>query len=262
MPKLPTGSGVSRLRVATVGTGTCVPRLERGGPCVLIRTESAVAVVDLGLGALHGLLRVGIEHRDVDALFLTHFHPDHTAELPAFLFAANYDERPRERPLVVLGGAGVARFLEGLGNAYGRWLEPRGYSRRIRELSPGATVTVADLRCRVGAVRHTESSLAFRFEAGGRSVVVSGDTGPCGELSDLARGADLLLLEASLPEGARAEGHLTAGQAGAIGRAAGVGALVLYHLYPSAELADPRTAASATFGGSVEVARDGAWLEV
>lgn len=250
------------MRVATVGTGTCVPRLDRAGPCILVRTDATVAVVDLGLGALHGLLRLGVAHRGVDALFLTHLHPDHTAELAAFLFAANYDERPRERALSILGGTGLMAFMDGLGNTYGHWLDPRGYSRTVRELAPESDVHVMDLRVCAGSVAHTASSLAFRFEAGGRSAVVSGDTGPCEELVDLARGADLLVLEASLPEGGRVEGHMTAAQAGELGRTAGVGRLVLVHLYPSADGADPVGTASESFGGPVTVARDGMWFEV
>ncbi len=251
-----------RLQITVVGSGTCVPRLDRGGPCVLVRGGGAVAVVDLGLGSLHGLLRAGLSHREVDALFMTHLHPDHTAELASFFFAANYDEVPRTRPLILAGGAGLRAFLDGLGPLYGHWLDPQGYERTVREVAPAQELRVGGLRCGAGAVRHIPSSLAWRFEAGGKAAVITGDTGPCPELESFARGADLLIAEASLAPDGSAPLHLSAAQAGELARRAGVGRLLLTHLYPAADGADPAALASEAFGASAEVARDGLLVEL
>lgn len=245
------------LRVTTIGTGTCVPRLDRRGPCVLLQAGGTSVAVDLGLGALHGLLRAGLRHDAVDAVLLTHLHPDHTAEIVPFLFAANYDEVPRTRGLFLGGGAGLAPFLDGLRVSYGRWLEPRGYELLVRQLSAAEEFRIGPVRCRSGAVSHTESSLAYRFESEGRSVVVSGDTGPSPELERLAAGCDLLVLEASLAGEKSVPGHLTAAEAGELAGRAGVRRLVLTHLYPSADASAPGEEASRAFGGPVSVARDG-----
>jgi len=209
------------------------------------------------LGALHGLLRAGVRHDAVDALLLTHLHPDHTTEIVPFLFAANYDEVPRTRDLLLGGGAGLAPFLDGLRMSYGCWLEPRGYELSVRQLSASEQVRVGPLLCRSGGVRHTDSSLAYRFEREGRSVVVSGDTGPSADLELLAAGADLLVLEASLSGEKSVPGHLTAAEAGGLARRAGVRRLVLTHLYPSADASAPGEGASRAFGRPVSVARDG-----
>ncbi|MBI5444973.1 MAG: MBL fold metallo-hydrolase [Deltaproteobacteria bacterium] len=250
------------LTVTWIGTGTCVPRLDRRGPCTLVRGGGVAAAVDLGLGALHGLLGEGIRHADVDAVLLTHLHPDHVTELAPFLFAANYDEEPREKPLELVGGPGVAAFVAALAAAHGRWLEPKRYELRLHELRPGEELYLGELRCRTGAVRHIASSLAFRLELGGRSLVLSGDTGPSPELEEFARDADVLVLEASLPPAATMAEHLTARQAGELARAAGAGRLVLNHVYPSADRADAQRLAEAAFLASVWVARDGLRMEL
>ena len=246
-----------RARVVTVGTGTCVPRLDRRGPCTLVEAGGFRLVVDLGLGSLHGLLEAGVPHHRVDAVLLTHLHPDHTTELVPLLFAARYDERPRVRPLRLLGGAGLRDFLAGLARAYGGWLEPGGYRLEVRELAPGDRVALGPWEVRAAGAVHIPSSLAYRFEGAGLSMAVTGDTGPAPGLAVFARGARLLLAEASLPEGEGFDRHLTARQAGEMAREAGVGRLVLHHLYPSADRDDPGRRAREVFGGEVIVARDG-----
>ncbi len=242
----------------TVGTGTCVPRLRRGGPCVLLEAGGFRCVVDLGLGALHGLLRTGVAHGAVDALLLTHHHPDHLAELLPFLFAATYGQPPRHRPLQIAGSPGSLAAVERLAESQEGWLEARSYPRTTTPLRPGDELALGPLRVRAGAVSHIDSSLAYRVQTDSTSVVISGDTGPSASLEDLvARGADLLFLEASLAPGEEGDGHLTAAQAGALAHRAGAGHLVLVHLYPAADAADPGAAAAAAFGGPVTVAEDG-----
>jgi ribonuclease BN (tRNA processing enzyme) len=254
---------VALFEATFVGTGTGIPRLVRKGPCTLVRAGASLVAVDLGLGALHGLLALGVRHADVDALLLTHLHPDHVSEVAALLFASNYDEEPRAKPLALVGGAGLTGFLDALIAAHGKWLEPKGFAVSIHELPPGGELELAQgLRCRTGQVRHIASSVAFRLEFAGRALVLSGDTGPSVELEEFARGADVLVLEASLPPGEAMAEHLTARQAGELARAAGAGRLVLNHVYPSADRAKPREPAAAAFGGPVWLADDGLRMEV
>jgi ribonuclease BN (tRNA processing enzyme) len=96
--------------------------------------------------------------------------------------------------------------------------------------------------------------------------VFSADCGPNDELVEFARGADLLLIEATLmePEGDEDDppGHLTAADAGAIGRRAAVERLVLTHYSDELDPAVVRARAGAAFGGSVELASDGASYEI
>lgn len=243
--------------IVTIGTGVCIPRRERRGACALVRAGGLRLAVDLGPGALLGLLGEGVAHRDLDAVLLTHFHLDHVLELPMLFFAGNYDEEPRTRPLLLAGGEGLRRHLAGLREAHGRWIDPGGYPLEVRELQAGEEFPLGEAFIRTAGMAHRPESLAYRFEYGGRAAVVTGDTGPSPELSRFARNADLLVTEASLPDGVANEIHLSARQAGVLARAAGVRELALTHLYPAAELTDPLGAAREAFGGPVTVAADG-----
>ncbi len=80
---------------------------------------------------------------------------------------------------------------------------------------------------------HSKNSIGYRVEnRRGKSLVYAGDTGFCREIIDLAAGADLLILEASFPDGEEGEGHLTPSLAGRIAGLAKVKKLLLIHFYP------------------------------
>jgi len=130
-----------------------------------------------------------------------------------------------------------------------------------RFLDPGERVTVAGIEVEVRATDHPLPCLASAWSAGGRRLVYSGDTGPgaADALVELARGADLLLIEASLlaRRGDRAPGHLTARQAAQIAREAGVGRLLLTHLLPEYDPEEVLAEAREVFPGA-QLAEPGA----
>ena len=101
--------------------------------------------------------------------------------------------------------------------------------------------------------------------AEGRRLVYSADTGPGGDLAALAAGADLLLCEASLASGPGPQSwpyHLSAAEAGALAREAGVGRLLLTHLAPMLDPARSVAEAAEAFGGPVEWAAPGMEVQV
>ncbi|WP_169797091.1 MBL fold metallo-hydrolase, partial [Streptacidiphilus griseoplanus] len=94
----------------------------------------------------------------------------------------------------------------------------------------------------------------------GRALAYSGDTGPCAELTELARGADLFLCEASFTDGKEdiPDLHLNGREAGRIAAEAGVGRLVLTHIPPWTDTERNVADARAEFDGPVDAARPGA----
>jgi ribonuclease BN (tRNA processing enzyme) len=107
-------------------------------------------------------------------------------------------------------------------------------------------------------------AVSVTSENGGGRFVFGSDSRPAQELVDFARGADLFLVEATLPRPERTgvRGHLTAEEAGQHGREAGVGKVVLTHISDELDQDQARQQAGSAFGGPVEVAREGAVYEI
>ena len=99
---------------------------------------------------------------------------------------------------------------------------------------------------------------------GSGRIVYGADSSPTEALEEFARDADLMLVEATLPRPERTgmRGHLTPGEAGGHARGAGAKRLLLVHISDELDWNWARDQAAEAFGGSVEVAREGAVYEV
>jgi len=237
-----------------------VPSLERSACSLLVLAAGQSLVLDIGPGTMRRLLEAGTTVFDIDAVFLSHFHPDHSGELVSFLFANKYPEATRRtKALTLAGGRGLSRFFDGLCRVYGKWIDLGPDLFHLVELAGDGAGEhrIGDARLQTAPVAHNPESVALRISGpAGRSVVYSGDTDVCDELVELARGADVLICESALPDDLKAKGHLTPSQAGAIAAAAGVGRLVLTHFYPPCDDVDVFAQCRRTWSGPLDLARD------
>ncbi len=247
-------------KVTILGSGTCIPRLDRSACAVLVETGRAKILLDLGPGTIRRLLEYGVTIFDLTHIFLSHFHPDHSAELVPLIFSTKYpDRRRRKKQLTIVGGDGLKRFYKALQTAYGEWIVMPVEQLAIQEMDtlPGESLTYDDFRVIARPTNHRPESLAYRVEGtDGVSVVYSGDTDECDSLADLAHCADLFICESALPDELKAPGHLTPSLAGQIAARAQVKRLVLTHLYPQCDNVDIVKQAGSKYKGPVVVAED------
>ena len=244
------------MELIILGSGTGVPSLRRGSPAALLKEANQSILLDSGSGTLVRMLRAGVTYKDVNAVLYTHIHPDHVADLVPLIFACKYHEDPREQDLLIIGGRGFRDYFEGLRWVHGSWMEPETFRIHIREVATDE-LTIGVLRITTLPLEHAPHSVGYRIAApGGQIVVYSGDTDYCPNIVELARGADLLLLECSFPEGQKVAGHLTPSLAGRIAQEAGCRSLVLTHLYPSCDQSDITRDCRKVFEGEVILAED------
>jgi len=252
------------MRLVTVGTGTVVPDPDRASACHWIEHEGTTLLVDCGAGALQGLARAALPWGEVDHLLISHFHTDHIGEIPSLIFALRHGlTAPRRATLRIWGPAGTERLFAAWAAALGPWLVDPGFQLAFHELRPGAAAEMNGLRVTAAKTPHTEESVALRLEGGGSSIGYTGDTGPQPELAEFFKGVDLLLAECSLPDDLVEGNHLSPTQLAQLASQAGVGRLVVTHVYPQLQRFDvPALIRAAGYAGDTVMAYDGCELGV
>lgn len=251
--------------MTVVGSGTLVPDAERVCACYFIAAGNQRILLDCGPGAVHHLARFALPWSAVSHVLLSHFHTDHSGDLPMLLFALKHGlAGPRTAPLAVLGPLGTAALFRKLADAFGSYMLDPGFPLTIRELAGGQTVELGDgVSLSAQATPHTATSLAFRIDAGDGSLGYTGDTGFDERLGRFLARVDLLLTECSLPDELAVETHLTPSRVAQLARLAAPRQLVLSHVYPQLDRGTlPARVAAAGWEGPVRVAEDGMRLRV
>jgi len=203
--------GASGLALQVLGSGGGFASTGRASPSYLVWKDGRAALlVDAGGGASLRFAESKAKLSDLHAILLTHFHPDHTSELPALLW---HSERARLNPLPVLGPAGNDAFpglrafaarlfgTEGAFPVMGEALGGSGGSVRLQltEIDPAvghAAPFGSEIEILAQGVHHANvPALAYRVEVDGRSIVFGGDqSGTDGSFVKFAREADLLVM--------------------------------------------------------------------
>jgi ribonuclease BN (tRNA processing enzyme) len=251
-----------------IGTSAAMPSRARSHVSFVLWPGESI-LVECGPTVPWQLQRLGVDHRLINDLFISHLHGDHSIGLAPFLTLAELDGRPwplrvycptSAIPTLKLicshASPSLARIVEekvewiGLDDAGGDGLTLAGGARV--SWAPGI---------------HKVADLAYRFDYGGRSIVYSGDTGPAEPIKNLAAGADLLLHEATWSEtidGRTSPDHSSARQAGRLAAEAGARQLALVHLHKDYLGLEDQLAAEAGAGyrGTLLIPNDGDLIEL
>jgi ribonuclease Z len=199
--KLSAGGGMS---VVLLGTGTPLPNRERACASTLVIAGDKSFLVDTGRGFINNFADTGL--KDVDAVFLTHFHSDHFGELAEFMVTRTIWGAGSAMP--VIGPSGAQQVVGSLLGAYDldnkyrkahhgdKWNES-GMKAEVRESQPGVAYEKDGVKVTMFEVDHTpvKPAVGYKFEYKGQAVVISGDTKKTAAMVAMAKGADILVHE-------------------------------------------------------------------
>lgn len=251
------------MRLTCIGTGTAAPEGDRACSGYWVEAGESRLLLDCGPGVVHSLARHDVAWHTLTHLVLTHFHNDHTGDIPFLFFALHYGLAERRRaPLPVIGPVGTKKLFQRLGAAFGAHVARPKFEVTFTELGGSADVALPGARLRAHHANHTPGALAYRIEADGSAIGYTGDTGESEELGAFMAGVDVLVAECSLPDDQAMDSHLTPGRLARLAVQARPRVLVPTHVYPQlARRAVPEALRSAGWEGKTVVAEDGLVLE-
>ncbi len=299
------------IQVTLLGTSAAVPTVDRNVSALMVQREGEHLLFDCGEGTQRQMMRHNAGFT-LDAVFITHYHADHTLGIAGLL--RTFGLQGRTAPLVLYGPRGANRHLGALVDL---GMERMKFPVEILEVAPGDVLPRGEYDIVVGESLHKGACVAYalverdrlgRFDPeiarrlgvpegplwgrlhrgemvegeggqkvtsadlvgparAGRRVVYTGDTAPCSAITELARGADLLVHEATFGaderQRARETLHSTAHDAAATARDAGVVRLVLTHISARYNREAPELLAEArAVFPDTTIGRDGMVIEV
>lgn len=241
------------MRLTVLGGRGAWPDAGQACSGYLVEHEGFRLLVDPGYAIVPRLLEL-IEPEQVDAVFISHGHPDHCADLNPLLRARALRDDPAP-PLPVYAPTDSLRAVLALDRP--GMLDP-AYS--LRYFAPGDPLELDPFRAETRLLHHFMPNAGIRLTAADRTLAYTGDTGPTPELAKLADGADIMLCEASYPDEVPEDSRaylFSALLAGQVAAEAGVGHLLLTHLMPGTDAEAARAAAGEGYDGPIDIATAG-----
>lgn len=214
-----------------LGSGTCVISLKRSSPANYLKIGEKEILIDCGPGTLTQLEKAGVSYKDIDMVFITHYHIDHISDLDALIWVYKWEGLNRNKDLFVIGPVGFKRFYE----TYIKplvWATPaESFNVVVKEISD--KIEFEDFTVECCKTEHTDESIAYKFTEKDKSLVISGDTDFSENLVEFVKGSKVLMLECSFENSMKVDGHLTSKECGEIAKNAEAEKLILTHLYPA-----------------------------
>jgi ribonuclease BN (tRNA processing enzyme) len=250
------------MRLTVAGSAASYAGAGQACSSYLIETAETRVLLDCGNGSLANLARV-TDPLALDAIFITHRHPDHFLDLFALQAAIRY------APAGPAPVGPVPLFTPpGLAEAMACLLDGRGQddfraSFDMRVVEPRVPLTVGDVTVTPVPVEHIPDTFALRVTSGDSLLCYTSDSRFSPPALEAASGAHVLLCEATLPvEFAGRAPHMTAEEAGELGSRSGARTLVLTHLWPTADRDALLAEARRTFSGELMLATEMLSIEV
>jgi ribonuclease Z len=210
---LPTEARAQDFKVTLLGTGSPLPVTDRFGAATLVEAGQEKLLFDVGRGATIRLTQVGVSIGSLNAVFLTHFHSDHTSGIPD-LWLTGWIGRyygNRQKPFRIIGPTGTVSLMQNLERAYADDVRIRladeknpaeGIATSPSEFAKDSVVYEANgVKVAAFEVDHGDlikPAYGYRVDYDGRSVIISGDTRYSKNLETHAQSATLIIHEVAI----------------------------------------------------------------
>lgn len=257
------------MKLTVLGSGSFWVTDKVSASAFLLDTGSKKILIDCGPGTLAKLSRAGFRPSELDYIFITHFHPDHTSDLyPLFVnfrLADIFKPGSITRFPMFFGPEGMSIFMSETARltelpAYDNW-------GKIKVETYRPDMEFEHFTVKTFPVTHhsfgcSSRSYALRFEVQGNVIAFSGDAARCRGLQDVCQNADLFVCDASFPGEMKGDVHVNALEIGEIAQKGNVKKVMLSHFNDHFADYDLPAEVREEYTGEVVKARDLEVVEV
>jgi len=250
------------MNLTILGSGAALPNPKRSGPSYLLKIKDDLILLDAGPGTLRQFEKVKKDYFNLTHILISHTHADHLTDLIAILqsiFVRTLElagGTKREKPIIVIGPPGFKKVY----NFFKKTMSPEKEPYEIKVYEMGDSIKdFKNWKLESKITRHVEfwDSVAFKITTKEQVFVYSGDTAFCPEIIEFCRGADTLLIEATLPISiAFPKNHLNPQFVSEIAALSGAKKLILTHLYDLNTPAEIKKEVAKKFKGKIIIAKD------
>jgi len=228
-----------KVKLTILGTGTFFVSKDQSASAYLIEANKKKILVDCGPGTLMRLSQIRVKPQDLDYIFITHFHPDHTSDLFPLVMNLRLNDFFSINKLLkypqIYGPTGIYNFLLSISKiselpALDNWNE-------IKYTNIKSTQKIGNIEVKAFKVKHmpfgfSAQSYAYRFKFGNKIITFSGDCTGCPGVEKSCINADVFVCDTSYPKGKGNVAHMDTKYIGEIAQKGCVKKIILIHLYP------------------------------
>ena len=197
-------------RVTTIGAGSPSTYTEKSWPATLVQYQDKYFLVDCGGGCTNGIAQADIKPSDIENILFSHHHADHNSDFLTILIAGWASDTPRSK-LNLVGTEGTQEVYDFAIDFYDEDIQyridtgfttPQGIIENVevKEVEGGEEFELDGVKISTVEVPHSIKAVAYKFEADGKSVVITGDTEFSEDLIEFSKGADLVVMDGMLTE--------------------------------------------------------------
>lgn len=245
------------MELVALGTQATYPRGDRACSGYLIKKDTSHLLLDIGTGVLNNLFK-WLDPSELDGIIITHLHPDHFLDIYLLRYFLQFDKET-EQPIKIFTPSVGREFISQLvtEQSLDRFLNVFSF----QPITENEQLSIGQFSLRFERVNHLDPTYGVRIDEG--KLVYSSDCSFDSSVVQLAKGAKTFLCEATLQgKDASTSNHLTAYQAGEVARLAGVGELLITHIWPTYNRKVSKQQAEETFGKEVTVAEENKVYEI
>ena len=250
-------------KLTILGTGTFLINKDRSASAYLLELDDKKILIDCGPGTLIRLSQAGINLKDIDYIFITHFHADHTSDLFALFMnyrltdqfsGGNITKCPQ-----IFGPKGIYKFLLKFSKSY-QLPTVEGWGKMkffdVMTQQKIENIVVEAFRVNHIAAGVATKGYAYRFIIGDKIIAFSGDSVKCSGVKKACKNADIFVCDTSYAKGKHNLAHMDTIDIGNIAKKNHVKKVILSHLYPQTDDIDLVSEVKENFSGEVLRAKD------